>query len=110
MVGRTLFGAGGVKNGGNRPNRQEGLPPHQPDGRRAGKRFKYLGVTFDPRRSFMAHLREASAKAEKSVVAVARLMPNIGGHSAAKKRLLASVAESRLIICGAGMVPTGGRV
>lgn len=39
----------------------------------------------------------ANARAGKSAVTVVRLMPNIGGPSTAKRRLLASVAESRLL-------------
>lgn len=57
------------------------------------KTLRYLGVTLDPRRTSTAQIREASAMAGK----VARLMLNLGGPSAAKRRLLATVAESRLL-------------
>lgn len=63
----------------------------------AGKTLKYLGVWLDPRRTFTGHLREVSKRAGKSAAAVARLMPNMGGPSAAKRRLLTTVAESRLL-------------
>lgn len=63
----------------------------------AGRTLKYLGVTLDPRRTYTVHLREASARAWKSAMAVARLMPNLGGSGAKKRRLLTTVAETRLI-------------
>lgn len=59
--------------------------------------LRYLDVTLDPRRSFTAYIREASARAMNVAVAVARIIPNIGGPGAVKKRLLVSVAQSRLL-------------
>lgn len=61
------------------------------------KTLRYLVVTLDPRRTFTAHMREVSARAGKAATAVARLTLNLGSPSAAMRRLLATVAESRLL-------------
>ena len=61
------------------------------------KRIKYLGVQLDRRLSFGEHLQIATAKAIQCGVALTRLMPSIGGPREAKKRLVASVINSKLL-------------
>ena len=59
--------------------------------------IKYLGVQLDRRLSFCEHLRIATAKAIQCGANLARLMPNIGGHREAIRRLVASVVHSKLL-------------
>ena len=61
------------------------------------KSIKYLGVQLDWRLSFGEHLQIATAKAIQCGVALTRLMPNIGGPREAKRRLVASVVNSKLL-------------
>ena len=61
------------------------------------KSIKYLGVQLDRRLSFGEHLQIATAKAIQCVAALTRLMPNIGGPREAKRRLVASVVNSKLL-------------
>ena len=59
--------------------------------------IKYLGVQLDRRLSFGEHLKIAAAKAIQCGASLARLMPNIGGPREAKRRLVASVVQSKLL-------------
>ena len=61
------------------------------------KSIKYLGVQLDRRLSFGEHLQIASAKAIQCGAAPTRIMPNVGGPREAKRRLLASVVNSKLL-------------
>ena len=61
------------------------------------KSIKYLGVQLDRRLSFGEHLQITTAKAIQCGSALTRLMPNIGGPREAKKRLVASVVNSKLL-------------
>ena len=61
------------------------------------KSIKYLGVQMDRRLSFGEHLQIATAKAIQCGGALIRLMPNIGGPRKAKRRLVASVVNSKLL-------------
>ena len=61
------------------------------------KSIKYLGVQLDRRLSLGEHLQIATAKAIQCGAALTRLMPNIGGPSEAKRRLVASVVNSKLL-------------
>ena len=61
------------------------------------KSIKYLGVQLDRRLSFSEHLQIATAKAIQCGAALTRLMPNIGGPREAKRRLVASVVNSKLL-------------
>ena len=61
------------------------------------KSIKYLGVQLDRRLSFGEHLQFATAKAIQCGAALTRLMPNIGGPREAKRRLVASVVNSKLL-------------
>ena len=61
------------------------------------KSIMYLGVQLDQRLSFGEHLQIATAKAIQCGAALTRLMPNIGGPREAKRRLVASVVNSKLL-------------
>lgn len=61
------------------------------------KAVKYLGVVLDTGLSFGEHLRRATAGARQIAVELDRLMPNVGGPSMSKKKLLTSVVNSKLL-------------
>ena len=61
------------------------------------KSIKYLGVQSDRWLSFGKHLQIATAKAIQCRAALTQLMPNIDGPREAKRRLVASVVNSKLI-------------
>ena len=61
------------------------------------KSIKYLGMQLYRRLSFGEHLQIATAKAIQCEAALTRLMPNIGGPREAKRRLVASVVNSKLL-------------
>ena len=61
------------------------------------KSIKYLGVQLDRTLSFGEHLQIATAKAIQCGAVLTRLMPNIGGPREAKRRLVASVVNSKLL-------------
>ena len=61
------------------------------------KSIKYLGVQLDRRLSFGEHLQIVTTKAIQCGVALTRLMPNIGGPREAKRRLMASLVNSKLL-------------
>lgn len=64
------------------------------------RKVKYLGVWLDTLLTFGPHVRETAAKAERTVAALTRLMPNIGGPGEFKRRILYHVAQS-VILYGA---------
>ena len=55
---------------------------------------RYLGVWIDSRLTFGEHIRRTMERATRVAEALSRLMPNVGGSREAKRRLLASVANS----------------
>lgn len=59
--------------------------------------IKYLGVRMGTNGNFSEHIEEAAKKAVSTVAAVARLMPNAGGPSVAKRKILMAVAASKLL-------------
>lgn len=59
--------------------------------------IKYLGIWLDPKLAFHEHVRKAIEKADRTVSALSKLMPNVGGPRASKRRLLASVIHSQLL-------------
>ena len=61
------------------------------------KSIKYLGVQLDRRLSFGEHMQIATAKAIQCEAALTRLKPNIGGPRKTKRRLVASVVNSKLL-------------
>lgn len=58
---------------------------------------KYLGVTLDSKLTFTRHVRVVAASAAASARTIDRLMPNVGGPSVEKRRLLASVVSNPLL-------------
>ena len=61
------------------------------------KSIKYLGVQLDRSLRFGEHLQIATVKAIQCGAALTRLMPNIGGSREAKRRLVASVVNAKLL-------------
>jgi hypothetical protein len=61
------------------------------------KNLRYLGVRLDTRLTFKDHVQFVAKKATVSATALAKLMPNINGPEKWKRRLLASVVESKLL-------------
>lgn len=59
--------------------------------------IRYLGLELDTRLSFTKHIAAASRKASESAKAIGRLMPNVGGPTQAKRALLGSVTNSKLL-------------
>ena len=57
----------------------------------------YIVFELDRRLSFGEYLRIATAKAIQCGAALTRLMPKIGGPRGAKRRLVASVVNSKLL-------------
>ena len=68
--------------------------------------IKYLGVQLNRRFSFGEHLKIAAVKAIECGANLARLMPDIGGPREAKRRLVASVAHSKLLYAGLRLCKT----
>ncbi len=54
--------------------------------------LKYLGLWFDGKLTFKEHAKQTSAKAGRIVRSISQLMPNLGGPSEGKCKLLANVA------------------
>lgn len=61
------------------------------------KEARYLGVTFDTRLSFTSHINNVANNTRSIIAAMGRIMPNIGGPSENKRRLLMNIANSRLL-------------
>lgn len=60
-------------------------------------KLKYLGVILDKKLSFQPHIDHVTAKAEKTVTALSRLVPNLGGPGENKRRMLQNAADSVLL-------------
>lgn len=58
---------------------------------------KNLREILDSKQTFTPHLRAASAAADRAARAVGQFMPNVGGPSSPKRRLLTSVVNNRLL-------------
>ncbi|VVC33691.1 Reverse transcriptase domain [Cinara cedri] len=58
---------------------------------------RYLGVEIDQRLTFTGHVGRVAKAAAETAMAICRLMPNVGGPSAAKRRLLGTVVQSKLL-------------
>lgn len=55
---------------------------------------KYLGFTLGSKLTFIRYIRVVSASAKASACVVGRLIPNIGGPSARKRKLLAPFSQA----------------
>lgn len=60
------------------------------------KYAKYLGVWLNERLMYTEHIKQVVTRAEKTVGALLKLMPNIGGPSSGKQRILHGVLQSIL--------------
>lgn len=58
---------------------------------------RYLGVQIDGGLRYADHVTTIAEKAATTATALARLMPNIGGPSECKRRLLNSVVHSKIL-------------
>lgn len=59
--------------------------------------IRYLGVELSSNLGFRRHIQVASDRASKTTAALSRLLPNVGGPTQAKRKLLASVVNSQLL-------------
>lgn len=63
------------------------------------KSLKYLGVQIGHNMNMWTHIKYVAGKAEKTAAALGRLMPNIGGPKAVKRKVLGSVVNSIILYC-----------
>jgi len=61
------------------------------------EQLRYLGVELSQILGYRKHIEKASAKAVSTASSLARLMPNIGGATQLKRKLLATVVHSQLL-------------
>ena len=61
------------------------------------KAVKYLGITLDPKLTYWAQIQQAATKAAKATSALSRLMANVGGPTAERRRLLMTVTNAILL-------------
>lgn len=59
--------------------------------------LKYLGVFLDKDTKMFRHVVETSRKVERQIAALSRLMPNVKGPRASKRRIYGSVLASTLL-------------
>lgn len=64
---------------------------------RIQRQTTYLGVEFDTGRSFLPHVKKVAARATRAAMALSRLMPNVGGPSYLRRRLLGTVMDSIIL-------------
>ncbi|KAF0751063.1 Reverse transcriptase domain-containing protein, partial [Aphis craccivora] len=60
-------------------------------------KIRYLGVILDKNLTFAPHVDTVAKKASRTAAALARLMPNIGGPTEWKRKLLGTVVNSQLL-------------
>ena len=74
---------------------------------RPGESLKYLGIVLENKGTwFGAHLRAAADKTRRVMTALSRLMPNVGGPRAGRRRLLSNVVHSVLLYGAPTWAPT----
>lgn len=59
--------------------------------------LKYLGVHFGKDGNMMEHVKQTITKCEKTTMALSRLMPNIGGPTSSRRKILATVCHSVIL-------------
>lgn len=59
--------------------------------------IRYLGIVIDKGLTFTSQVTAAAERAAKTTQAISRIMPNIGGPSSAKRKILATVPQSILL-------------
>lgn len=57
----------------------------------------YLGIVVDKDLLFKDHVKKAAEKAHRVLTSLSRLMPNIGGPTESRRKLLLSVANSVML-------------
>ncbi|KAJ8958685.1 hypothetical protein NQ318_016411 [Aromia moschata] len=62
-----------------------------------GKALKYLGIWIDAKMMYKEHIHRIEEKAGKTVNALSKLMANVQGPKASKRKVLASVINSILL-------------
>lgn len=58
---------------------------------------RYLGVWLDTKLTFACHVKKTIEKSEKTITALSRILPNVGGPSSSKRQLYCSVVHSQLL-------------
>lgn len=58
---------------------------------------KYLGVVFDRHLAFGHHVQEVCAKAERVASALSKVLLNVGGPIAGKRKVMAGIVNSVLL-------------
>lgn len=61
---------------------------HQGEVITPSRNFNYLGIWIDDNLIFGKHVLECKAKAEMSLAALTKVMPNVGGPGSIKRRVL----------------------
>lgn len=56
--------------------------------------MKYLGIVIDENLLFKEHVKYVAEKAQRTCTLLSRLMPNVGGPSELRRKLLLSVVIS----------------
>lgn len=59
--------------------------------------LKYLGVWIDCKLNFRKHIEAATDKANRVINALCKLMPNVGGPGAMKRKVMSTAALSVLL-------------
>lgn len=62
-----------------------------------GPCLKYLGIWMDQQGTYGEHVKRITDKAEKSAMALSRLLPNIGGPATSKRALLLMAYQSKVL-------------
>jgi hypothetical protein len=65
---------------------------------------KYLRIRLDRARTFIPHVEETTAKAERMAALLGRIMPNVKGARSSRRKLLAAVIHSRLLYGSAAWI------
>ena len=56
--------------------------------------LKYLGIRIGHNMNMTEHMKSVAAKADKTVAALSRMLPNVGGPKYSRRRVLSSVVNS----------------
>lgn len=70
--------------------------------------LRYLRVEIDTGRRFAVHEKIVGAKAVKTAQALSRILPNVGGSTISKRKLLTSVVHSQILYAAPIWAPALG--